>query len=298
LLSLRVVRMAAGSALQDEGRPGWRQFGVPPGGAFDRESYALALALVGRRVGAVLELPNPGGEFEAPIHDRIAVVGASCGIRHNGRLVAVQSSFSVAPGDRVWIEPATTGVRTYIASLAGWAGDAVLGSVSNIPPKRSGTAAEVPDLPNRTIRLAEPPSSLDDRPIRFLFGPQARPSDRVSLEAAVFKVGLSSNRIGLRLEGGKFEPTPEFPSEPSVLGAVQLAPSGELLVHGPDGPTLAGYPKIAVVIDADLDRLAQLRAQDEVRFKCVAMDAARGLGSDRRKRLDRTLESIRLSVRA
>ena len=46
-------------------------------------------------------------------------------------------------------------------------------------------------------------------------------------------------------------------SEPAIPGAIQIPPSGGPIVLGPDGPTIGGYPKVAVVIDADLDRLGR-----------------------------------------
>ena len=46
-MRLRVLEVYGHASLQDGGRVGWRHRGVPPGGAFDRESLALANALVG-----------------------------------------------------------------------------------------------------------------------------------------------------------------------------------------------------------------------------------------------------------
>ena len=51
-MRLRVLEAYGHVTLQDAGRPGWRSRGVPPGGAFDRESLALANALVGNAPGA------------------------------------------------------------------------------------------------------------------------------------------------------------------------------------------------------------------------------------------------------
>jgi len=108
-----------------------------------------------------------------------------------------------------------------------------------------------------------------------------------------FRVSLKSNRMGVRLEGGEFRARGELTSEASVAGAVQLAPSGELLVHGPDGPTIGGYPKIAVVIDADLDRLGQLRATAEVRFEVVEPTEARELRREREARIEAMVREVR-----
>lgn len=279
-MSLRVLRLAAGATFQDLGRPGFRRFGVPPGGAFDCESHRLALALAGHGEGATLEIPIPGAEFEAVAEDRLAIVGADVPVRCDGQSLACQASFLVSPGQRLTIGPADRGLRAYLASARGWKVAEVLGSVSGERPGPE-LATDSPMIgPGRTARLAVPPTSLDRGPIRILPGPQATLDDLQVLSHTKFLVGLNSNRVGIRLEGGEFAPRGELASEPSVLGAIQLAPSGELLLHGPDGPTIGGYPKIAVVAEVDRSRLAQLRPGGEVRFEAVDPHAARELLKD------------------
>ena len=39
------------------------------------------------------------------------------------------------------------------------------------------------------------------------------------------------------------------------------------VVFGPDHPVTGGYPVVGVVVDADTDRLAQLRPGEELRFR-------------------------------
>jgi allophanate hydrolase subunit 2 len=66
----------------------------------------------------------------------------------------------------------------------------------------------------------------------------------------------------------------ELVSEAVAPGAVQVTNDGMPVVLGVDGQTIGGYPKVAHVIRADLDRLAQLRPGEEVRFQQVSMDEA------------------------
>ena len=61
-------------------------------------------------------------------------------------------------------------------------------------------------------------------------------------------------------------PQREFVSEPVCPGAVQVTRDGQCIVLGVDGQTIGGYPKIAHVISADLDKLGQLRSGDAIRF--------------------------------
>jgi antagonist of KipI len=122
--------------------------------------------------------------------------------------------------------------------------------------------------------------------LRVTQGPQASLLPFDALLTTDHEVSHRLDRVGVRLSPeDRFEHSIELASEPSVFGAVQITPSGEPIVLGPDGPTIGGYPKIAVVIHADLDRIGQLRPGDRVSFEHVTLDEARRIGSENRNRL-------------
>jgi allophanate hydrolase subunit 2 len=79
-----------------------------------------------------------------------------------------------------------------------------------------------------------------------------------------------SNRIGVRLEGQPLvrrtgRVGEELDSEPTVLGAVQVPPSGQPVVLLADHATTGGYPVIGVVRDVGV--LAQARPGDVVSLR-------------------------------
>lgn len=78
-----------------------------------------------------------------------------------------------------------------------------------------------------------------------------------------------ADRVGIRLDGPVLERVRhgELPSEGMRPGALQVPPHGRPVVLLADGPVTGGYPVIAVVTDATLDRLAQVRPGDRVRFR-------------------------------
>ncbi len=77
---------------------------------------------------------------------------------------------------------------------------------------------------------------------------------------------------------------PDRLSAPVAPGAVQVA-GGQLIVLGVACGTMGGYPHVAHVISADLDRLGQLRPGDVIRLHRVGLDEARG--ADRAMRRER-----------
>jgi allophanate hydrolase subunit 2 len=71
------------------------------------------------------------------------------------------------------------------------------------------------------------------------------------LLASAFVVGPRSDRTGVRLTGAVLPRSggeETGPSAPMFRGAIQVPPSGELIVLGPDHPTTGGYPVVATVV--------------------------------------------------
>src|SRR5207245_7036576 len=81
--------------------------------------------------------------------------------------------------------------------------------------------------------------------------------------------------MGLLLAGEALtRPVRELLSEPVAPGTGQVVNDGQCIVLGVDGQTIGGYPKVAQVIDADLDYLGQARPGQDVRFVNISMDEA------------------------
>ena len=89
---------------------------------------------------------------------------------------------------------------------------------------------------------------------------------------------LRSDRMGLRLEGPPLELTtqPDRLSAPVAPGAIQVA-GGQLILLGVACGTMGGYPHVAHVISADLDRVGQLCPGDQIAFRLVDLATARNL---------------------
>jgi allophanate hydrolase subunit 2 len=118
--------------------------------------------------------------------------------------------------------------------------------------------------------------------LRALDGPQADWFPDGRFFGSTYTVTPASNRMGLRLAGEPLTRKPgELVSEPVAPGAVQVTNDGLPVVLGVDGQTIGGYPKVAHVIRADLDRLAQLRPGTAVRFERVTSDAAEAAARER-----------------
>ena len=95
------------------------------------------------------------------------------------------------------------------------------------------------------------------------------PEAWTALTTRPWTVTADSDRVGLRLTGPRLARARdgELPSEGLVPGAVQVPPDGAPVLFLADHPVTGGYPVVGVVVDADTDRLAQLRPGEPVGFR-------------------------------
>ncbi len=82
--------------------------------------------------------------------------------------------------------------------------------------------------------------------------------------------------MGYRLEGSHIEhkARADIISDGIPLGAVQVPGDGLPIVLLADRQTTGGYTKIAVVITADINKLAQAKPGDKVRFLQITEEEA------------------------
>jgi biotin-dependent carboxylase-like uncharacterized protein len=299
-MGLLVVRAGLFTTVQDLGRLGFRAWGVPVGGAFDAGSASLANALVGNgRDAALIEMTLVGGTFEAKAPLALAAAGAEmplvveprCG---ESRVIRTSSAFPLAPGERLTVGRSRRGARAYVAVAGGWRTKTVLGSRSSETPLTDG---DILSCERGWTPVRRPDPSLVPTigsgvvTLRVIGGPEAALLQPGLLEeGGPFRVSPESNRMGLRLIGPawKVETDPERVSTPVAPGTVQVA-GGQPLVLGVACGTMGGYPHVAHVISADLDRVGQVVPGDEIRFRQVSLREARRLDGERRAALERWL---------
>lgn len=311
------------TTVQDFGRPGFEHLGVPRSGAADPLALAVANLLVGNDPGAAgLECTLLGPRLRAQRPLTVALAGADLGaiLQPGDRPMATLRPHRLAAGETIEFTTAGNpelGCRTYVAIHGGIEVEPVLGSRSTSLVGAfggfDGRALQVGDMievldgldddgaanlapagtefaqgwPN-TIRLPAPGD-----PIRVLAGPATSGPDGADrlAEFLVTKWFVTGefDRRGLRLDSEvavRRPPLAERPSQGTVPGAIQLAPSGQPLVLMPDAGTTGGYPVIAIVARADLGILGQLSAGSPVQFQLIDPEAAREAARARERLLD------------
>lgn len=287
------------ATIQDLGRPGFASLGVSSAGAMDRGALRRANRLVGNTESAAgIELLFGGLELEALTDQVLAVTGADVPLEispaNQGRTTAARhpacdAPFALLAGETLTVGNATRGLRSYLGVRGGIGGTGALGSrstdtMSGVGPEplQAGTVLPVePARPGSVVGHPEvSPLPDQDQPavLRVVAGPRQDWFSTDTLQDFLtqeWTVTPQSNRIGLRLKGQELTRSRdgELSSEGTVRGAVQVPPEGQPVLFLSDHPVTGGYPVIAVVVHADLDKAAQLPPGSTVRFAPAAPPA-------------------------
>ena len=99
------------------------------------------------------------------------------------------------------------------------------------------------------------------------------------------------DRMGMRLDGPNLKNVinTNIKSEGLIRGVIQVPADGKPIILLSDHGTIGGYPKIAVVILADLDKVAQLLPGSKINFKEVNLEEAEKLFKDYKLETDKYL---------
>jgi biotin-dependent carboxylase-like uncharacterized protein len=302
-MSLRVLHPGTFSLLVDGGRPSTRSLGIPLGGAADRTAWEIGNALAGSPPDAVaLEIALSGPTLIADCDVSACVFGAPFDCTIDGIAVSAAYVFHLRKGQTLKIGGANGGARAYLCVRGGFQTKRILGSGSAFAPISEGDvlACESSMNAGRSLAHANVPSLFDETAsvdaLRVIDGPQANWFSSSSFSQQSFTISPASNRMGVRLQG---EPLPrearEMISEAVAPGAVQITNEGLPIILGVDGQTIGGYPKIAHVVGADLDRVGQLRPGQSIRFLPITLEEAEALAEVRRRKRRSWLAALRLA---
>lgn len=293
--AVRVIDPGMQSSVQDLGRAGYQQMGVPTGGAFDREAHLIGSLILGNDSNdASIEMTLVGGVFQFEGDARICLSGghapdASLTLGERSMPVSHQRLVHAARGSVLRVGSITEGMRTYLSIAGGFTTKSVLGSRSALvstPDAGLGRSLRAGDMLPVGIPGKPSMNSIEigivqrvDRKIRIVPGHHMGLFDERQIQqlgGEDFVVQMQSNRAGIRLGGTKLvgDVPGRVASVGTLPGYVQIPSDGYPIVLGVDGPVTGGYPVIACVIEADLPRVAQARPNDRLRFEWVDRNAA------------------------
>lgn len=278
------------TSTQDGGRLGQLRFGIPASGPVDRLSYEAAVrSFGGEAINGAIELSLGGVTLRCIRGETLfAVCGGGFTVELDGERLGSWIVASISAGMTLQVRPGK-GNWSYLTFAGHIEAPTWLGSVSrHVQADLGGRRLVEGDMLNiakcrqpasarQGVQTVPPPPGIDP-PIshaRVILGPQERFFSAAAVDTLLterFRPSLSFDRMGLVLDGPIIPPDMlDMPSEPAVRGALQVDGAGRTTLLLADHQTAGGYPKIAVMLAVDADRIAQLPVGNT--FQIVAVDA-------------------------
>jgi biotin-dependent carboxylase-like uncharacterized protein len=317
-MAISILEPGLATTVQDRGRPGYYNVGIPQGGAMDSLSAEMANALAGNTAAeAVLECTYLGPKLETDTDAVIAVAGAPVDVKVNGEPRPQWTRIELAAGDEVSFGMLRGGTRYYVAVRGGIDVPVVLGSRSTYTLGAvggfEGRVLRPGDvLPVGAVNGNQGPAELEEslrpsfdrevtvRVLPGLYDHRLTEEGLATLLTAEWTLTPVADRTGLRYAGPEIAWKPRVQpfgagSDPSnivdagyAVGSIQIPGGREPIVLHRDAVSGGGYAMVATVISADMDLLARSAPGTKTSFEAVTLDqalAARNEGRQLRARI-------------
>jgi len=298
------------TTIQDLGRYGFSQFGIPPSGALDALSLRVGNLLVGNKEEeASLEITVMGLKLKAAREVVIAITGGDLSPNLNGEPLDMWRTHILVEGDIITFKKLRAGCRSYLVVSGGFVVPKIMGSRSTYLSGRFGgiegralrrgdilyTTNLSPPLNKLGLRFPNDwiPSLEKEVLLKVIPGPQDHHFTEKGSQtffSSSYQVTPKCDRMGVRLEGQKIERRPNVEesiiSEGLIPGVIQVPGDGKPIIILTELVT-GGYTKIATIISTDLPKVAQLKPGDRIRFKPISIEEAHLLFREQEERLSR-----------
>jgi biotin-dependent carboxylase-like uncharacterized protein len=268
------------TTIQDDGRFGYRNIGVPSSGYMDRESAQIANLIIDNPINnPVIEATLIGPTIKFEKSTVICITGSDFNPMLNENKISLYKAVEVRKGDILKINNSSIGSRCYISIKGGIKVDKVLGSRSyysqisdsSLIKKGDEFKFEANDR-NLTYKSIDQKFKLN-KDIKVFRGPEFNCLNKGSINKIInqeFSIGVN-NRMAYNLKEKIQAGVTSIVSSPVIPGTVQLTPSGQMIILHRDCQTTGGYPRILQLDEKSLNNLAQLRIGDQIRFDIVTL---------------------------
>jgi biotin-dependent carboxylase-like uncharacterized protein len=323
-MAIRVKSPGLLTTVQDTGRFGEYDIGMPPSGAMDVFSYQVGNYLVGNEDGAAgLEITYFGPELEFTEDAVVAVTGAEMPPKINGEEAPTWETLQVREGDVLSFDYLMNGARSYLAVAGGVDVPVFMHSRSTytligLGGHEGRALKEDDELSLGEARNGEAqvgkrvgddhiPRYTKETELRVIIGLASYRLTEESMQEFLnveWTVTPDADRVGYRYRGGELgfverEQPAGAGSDPAnvvdfgyPIGSIQVPGGVEPIVLMNDAVTGGGYATIGTVISADRDRLAQSKTNDKTRFRSIELEEALEAREFRRRKLAEIREAL------
>lgn len=277
---VEVLQPGFATSIQDTGREGFQDIGVPVSGCMDVISAQLANRLLNNDDDdALLEITLQGPVLKFHKQTQICITGVPVEIYRNEKeLLQQYQVIWISEGDVISIKNLKAGVFGYIAIKGGWQTSSYLNSRSwyagislNPTLKKGDQLSYFPSSdPTKLVASSlKPPKHLQLNSLTVYPGPEYEllsKTEQVALLETIHVVSKNTNRMAYKLATLVENTLPQIITSIVQPGTIQLTPSGKLIVLMRDAQTTGGYPRILQLSEYAIACLSQKRMGDAIQF--------------------------------
>ena len=275
---IKVIQPGLFTTIQDGGRHGFRNIGIPTSGFMDQESAWAANELVNNNKDeSVLEITLTGPTLIFNCNCVISITGGDFNPLINNLPVKMYQSINVSYGDILKLNNTINGARSYIAISGGLNVKSLFGSksfFSNISDSyhlKKGDEIKVSKKSESQILKWDKLKFNLNRFMKVFRGPEydlLSTNSKNKLFKNEFTIN-TNNRMAYNLEEKLQVDIKTIISSPVLPGSVQLTPSGKIIILHRDCQTTGGYPRILQLDTNSLNNLSQLKSNDKIKFSPI-----------------------------
>ena len=275
---IKVIEPGLYSNIQDHGRFGYRNIGVPYSGFMDQESAGTANKIVGNDENEpLIEITLMGPTLLFNADYILSITGADFSSLINNDKVDMYKPIHVKLGDTLKINHSKYGARCYLAISGGIDVKSILGSKSSFNGittsyfLKKGDEIKVINNNKSNFNFECKSVFKIDSVLNVFKGPEFNMLKKDSVAMLLnkkFTIGVN-NRMGYNLNEKLQIGTKSIISSPVLPGTTQLTPSGNIIVLHRDCQTSGGYNRILQLDEKSLNDLSQLKAGQKIRFKLI-----------------------------
>ena len=275
---IKVIQPGLFTTIQDGGRHGYRNIGIPTSGFMDKESAWAANNIVDNdREESLIEITLKGPTLLFDNNYTISITGGDFNPLINDMPIKMYESINVKLGDTLKINNTKNGARCYLAISGGIDVKSIFGSksfLSNISESyylRKGDEIKISDNSNNKILKKNKLKFKLNRSMEVFKGPEF---DLLSIKVKnmLFKNEFTirtNSRMAYNLEEKVQIGIKSIISSPVLPGSVQLTPSGKMIILHRDCQTTGGYPRILQLNRSSLNNLSQIKSNEKIKFSLI-----------------------------
>ena len=275
---IKVIQPGLFTTIQDGGRHGFRNIGIPTSGFMDQESAWAANELVNNNKDeSLLEITLTGPTLIFNCNCVISITGGDFNPLINNLPVKMYQSINVSSGDILKLNNTINGARSYIAISGGLNVKSLFGSksfFSNISDSyhlKKGDEIKVSKKSESQILKLDKLKFNLNRFMKVFRGPEydlLSTNSKKKLFKNEFTIN-TNNRMAYNLKETLQVDIKTIISSPVLPGSVQLTPSGKIIILHRDCQTTGGYPRILQLDTNSLNNLSQLKSNDKIKFSPI-----------------------------